>query len=1079
MKKKLSRIVGVAVSIALVASLCAFAIPVATPAEAASQSWSPQTLPTAVGNVLLSGSNVTDYAVANDGLTIYVANNGVAANAAGAVLISTNGGQSFTALTVTTAGANVMSAIAVAPDDPTVVTVVEFLTTACVVHISVNSGSTWTALPVAYAATTPSAVVGVSDITDIDVGPARSGCVFGREYVVSFADPTTATVAGADVQIIGRLATWSSVSAANVGSPTDPNTKLDYMAVKFSPSFVGDRVVALVGANTSGGVYFQLINTNTNAEVRTPVLMTPAGVAASTIDYQLAGAAANSIIAADIALPSDFDPNVVSMREAFASYGSVTPFTDNDVYRIDDSSVRALGAVNLLAIKSVAYTGVIDDGALFMGEYASNNVKYALDPWVSLPYWKSTRKGPSPDATISANAMPIVRVSPTDSNVVFAGTSSAANLESAFSVSNNKAISFDAISLIDSAAANTVVTVDDIYLTPDGGTMFMATSDTGGAQLSLWKSATPTGTISWSRVYVTNRTGPGLIRLNPDWDTTPTIYFAQRSATGAIYVSTDGGDVFNTGRTAPAAITATDIAVENSNTVYLGSGTNVYKSTNSAAIWETPINAQAAVIQTLAMAPSYPNIPVEGNLLVGGTAAVSYSTNGGTSFVPINVGLAGTGLIQVLADEDYATEGAAGENTIYCADSSGGTFNTFRFVIGTSAVWDNLVTTMAANNVSGLAMANGVFYSLNSAALGPYRTLYSTIAVGLIPWEAMGAGAIAGTLAQVPSALRVTGGSNILYAINTTGNTVLTYTDMVATDVPTLAGPADGTTVDIDPVAGRANDVQFSWSSMESGTGLVNGYEIWIAVAGTDFAAPLTLVYDAVAGTTVGTSTGGLNASNPQLIVGPTGQWVQALMANTDYEWKIRARNSVSADAIRSGWSEVRSFSVQAGGAVQQPYAGPILQGPTGGAVNVALSPGFSWSPVSGATEYEFILATDAGLTNTIADTPVTLTTPAFQVTTPLEYGTVYFWAVRSTAPTVSPQGIGSFTTMEEPAAAVYTCMQCGLQFESQEALEAHIAATHAPVTPATPAYVWAIITIGAVLVIVVIVLITRTRRVA
>ena len=1078
MKKKFSRIVGVAVSIALVASLCAFAIPVATPTEAASQQWSPQTLPTAVGNVMLTGSNVTDYAVANDGLTIYVANNGVASNAAGAVLVSTNGGQSFTALTVATAGANVMSAIAVAPDDTQVVAVVEFATTACVVHISVNGGATWTALPAAYAATTPSAVVGVSDITDIDVGPARSGCVFGREYAVSFADPTTATVAGADVQIIGRLATWASVSAANVGSPTDANTKLDYMSVKFSPNFVGDRVISLVGANTSGGVYFQLVNTNTNAEVRAPVLMTPAGVAATTIDYDQTAAAASSIIAADIALPSDFDPNVVSAREAFASYGSVTPFTDNDAYRIDDGSVRALSAVNLLAIKSVAYTGVIDDGSLFIGEYASNNVKYALDPWVSLPYWKSTKKGPSPDALISANAMPIVRVSPTDSNVIFAGTSSAANLESAFSVSNNKALSFDALSLIDSDATNTVVTVDDIYLTPDGATMFMATSDTGGAQLSLWKSATPSSTTGWSRVYVVNRTGAGLLRLNPDWDSTPAVYFAQRSATGAIYVSTDGGDIFNTGRTAPAAITATDIAVENATTVYLGSGTNVYKSTNSAAIWETPINAQAAAIRTLAMAPSYPNIPVEGNLLVGGTAAVSYSTNGGTSFVPINVGLAGTGLIQVMADEDYATEGAAGENTIYCADSTVGN-NVFRFIIGTSGLWDNLVAGVAAGNVSGLAMANGVFYALQDVALGPYRTLYSTAAVGLIPWEAMGAGAIAGTLDQAPSALRVTTGSNILYAINTTGNTVLTYTDMVATDLPALTGPADGTTIDIDPVSGRANDIQFSWGSMESGTGLVNGYELWIAVAGTDFAAPLTLVYDAVAGVTTGTSTGGLNASNPQLIVGTTGQWVQNLMANTDYEWKIRARNSVSADAIRSGWSEVRSFSVQAGGLVQQPYAGPVLQGPAGGAVNVALTPGFSWSPVSGATEYEFILATDAGLTITVADTPVTLTSPAFQATTPLEYGTVYFWGVRSTSPTVSPQGIGSFTTMEEPAPTVYTCMQCGLQFDSQEELEAHIAATHADEAPATPAYVWAIITIGAILVVAVLVLIARTRRVA
>lgn len=1083
MKNKLSRIVGVAVSVALVASLCVFAIPAATPAEAApgNQQWSAQTLPTNTSNVLLSGSDVTDIAVASDGLTIYVANGGVLSNAAGAVLKSTDGGQSFTALTVTNAGANVMSAIAVAPDDANEVAVVEFATTACVVRITKDGGTTWTALPVGYAATTPSAVAGVSDITDVDVGPARSGTALGREYVVSFADPTTATVAGADVQIIGDTLAWASVSATDVGSPTDAATKLDYMAVMFSPGFVGDRVIACVGANSTGGVYFQLVNTNNNLQTRPPVLMAPT-TGATTIDYDTpAGVAASSINAADIALPTDFDPNVVSLRSAFASFGSVTPFTDNDVYRIDDGSIRDLDAVTALAIKSVAYTGVIDDGALFIGEYATNNVKYTLDPWVSLPSWKSTRKGPSPDAVISANAMPVVRVSPTDSNVVFAGTTSAANLESAFSVSNNKAISFNAESLIDSVATNIVVTVDDFYITPDGGTIFMATDD--GTELSLWKSALSTSSTSWSRVYVDTAVGPGLVRLNPDWDTTPAVYFADcdPAGAGAIFVSTDGGDIFATGRTAPTGITAGDIAVESATTLYLSDAAtqNIYKSTNSAAIWATPVSSKAGVIRTLAMAPSYPNIPVEGHLLVGGTTDCSYSTDGGTSFTEIAGGLAGTGLLQILAHEDYATAGADGENMIYCADSTVGN-NVFRFVIGTSTDWDDLVAGVAAGNVSGLAIFDGVLYALQDVALGAYRTLSPTVAVGLMTWEAASIGA-AGTLDQAPSALRVKAGSNVLYAIDTTGaagtDIVLAYTDQLATAVTTLIAPADGALVNVDPVSGRADDIQFAWSGMGSGTGLVDDYEIQIAVADTDFAAPLSQLYGTIAAA-VGRTTG-LDASNPQLSVGTTGQWVQNLTSNTNYEWRIRARDQINGDGIRSGWSDpVGSFSILAGGEVEQPHAGPMLLGPVGGAVDVSLTPGFSWAPIARTTEYEFILATDAGLVNTLADTPVTVTSPAFQVTEALEYGTVYFWAVKATTPTVSPQAIGSFTTMAAPEAVVYTCMQCGLQFDSQAALEAHLADVHAPVAAPTPVYMWAIIAIGAILVIVVIVLITRTRRV-
>ena len=889
--------------------------------------------------------------------------------------------------------------------------------------------------------------------------------------MVSFADSTAATITGGDLQIIGRLATWATVGSG-AALPYCAGQK-DYMAVMFSPGFVGDRTIAAVGANATDGVTFQLIKDATKMEVRAPVPIIPS-TGATTIDYDApTGGVANfSIVSADIALPSDFDPTTSSGRESFACYGSQTTFTDNDVYRIDDGTIRDLDAVTALAVKSVAYTGVIDEGTLFIGEYAENNVKHTSDPWVSIPSWKSTKKAPSPTAAIGGvDPQTIVRVSPTDANVVFAGTSSNANSESAFSISNNAAVSFNAESLIDSVAANTVVTVDDIYLTPDGSEIFMATDD--GTQLSLWKSTTPTSSTSWSRVYVFTSANPSIVRLNPDWDTTPAVYYAELVASGSIFVSKDGGDIFST-QTAPAAL-PTDMVVENATTLYVASTTNVYKSVYSAWTFGTPVDGKAGVIRTLAMAPSYPAIPEEGNLLVGGTTACSYSLDGGTVFTKISGGLSGTALLQVLAHEDYADN-----NTIFCGDTTGASNQVYRFVIGESTSWESQATG-ATSAISGLAMANGVLYASQAAAAdGAMRTLYPTGTIGRQAWEEASANAAAtSTLNQAPSALRAAAGSNVLYAIDTVLGppmTVLAYSDLLATDVPSLTSPAAGAIVNIDPVSGRADDIQFAWSTMGSGTGLVDDYEINIAVAGTSFAAPLTQRYftgAAVAGTVVT----GLNTTNPQLSVGTTGQWVQNLTANTNYEWRIRARDQISGDTIRSGWSAAGSFSIQAGGVVQQPYGGPMLQSPTGGATDVSLTPGFSWSPIAKATEYEFILATDAGLTSTIAGTPATLTSPAFQVTAPLEYGTVYFWAVRSTAPTVSTQGIGSFTTMAEPAAVLYTCAQCGLVFDSEAALEAHIAEAHAPVTT-TPSYIWGIIAIGAVLVIVVIVLIVRTRRV-
>ena len=168
-----------------------------------------------------------------------------------------------------------------------------------------------------------------------------------------------------------------------------------------------------------------------------------------------------------------------------------------------------------------------------------------------------------------------------------------------------------------------------------------------------------------------------------------------------------------------------------------------------------------------------------------------------------------------------------------------------------------------------------------------------------------------------------------------------------------------------------------------------------------------------------------------------------------------------------------------AGGAVVQTQAGPILLGPQGGAMDIPLQPGFSWAPVSGATEYSFTLATDAGLTDTVPGTPAMVTSPSFQVTEDLEYSTTYFWGVQVTEPTGGDLSIGTFTTVAEPEAVTYTCPQCGLIFDTPEALEAHIAAMHAPVAPTTPGYIWAIIGIGALLIIAMLVLIVRTRRVA
>jgi hypothetical protein len=154
---------------------------------------------------------------------------------------------------------------------------------------------------------------------------------------------------------------------------------------------------------------------------------------------------------------------------------------------------------------------------------------------------------------------------------------------------------------------------------------------------------------------------------------------------------------------------------------------------------------------------------------------------------------------------------------------------------------------------------------------------------------------------------------------------------------------------------------------------------------------------------------------------------------------------------------------------VSQGYAGPQLLGPQGGAQGLdPASVGFSWAPVSGASEYQIIVATDAGLTKTVAGTPANVTIPAYNATG-LTNSTVYYWAVKATKPTASVQTVGTFTTMAKPTPPPTTTGGGGGAVNPTIIVQQPAAET--------PAYIWAVIAIGAILVIAVIILIVRTRR--
>jgi len=112
--------------------------------------------------------------------------------------------------------------------------------------------------------------------------------------------------------------------------------------------------------------------------------------------------------------------------------------------------------------------------------------------------------------------------------------------------------------------------------------------------------------------------------------------------------------------------------------------------------------------------------------------------------------------------------------------------------------------------------------------------------------------------------------------------------------------------------------------------------------------------------------------------------------------------------------------------------------------------------------------------------------TSVYQPAAELDYASTYYWRVKGlgTSTTTDWSPVTGFTTMAEPVEAappvVIQTMPAPI-IEIPPAQPAPIieipAAPPAP-APIAPAYIWAVIIIGAVLVIAVIILIVRTRRI-
>ena len=789
-------------------------------------------------------------------------------------------------------------------------------------------------------------------------------------------------------------------------------------ALAFSPDFSSDKVMAAVGVSDNLSVDFEIFDFSSQK------WNVSAGFSGYPVTI-LSDDGITGIASVAISLDPKYPGGDETTRIAFVGLtinGDTSARAASGIYRLNDNSRKELKTgVN---IHSIGFDGV----NLVAGAYDNNIVYRSADPLAATPTVGNTPAMKSPGGESKA----VVAWAGSD---VVAGTS---GNESAFAVSANSGETFNDISLIDTSLTN----VSDVAVSADGRTVYLATDD--GTDLSLWRRAS-----SWERVLSKRGTVNFIVRITPDAH--HEIYLAQKGGK-TIYYNRDRGEtkwVINTCR-----IEIQDLTIESAEVVYaLSSEGEVTRSNSAGSAWSaaepTDLDSGATIVSVSA-----------GTLLVGSEDGyVAYSTDGNSSWTKISeVIQKGAGSVQVVADRDFATN-----RRIYAASDKAGQ-NIVRGTMSAGTNWSDIFQRRVNGGVYGLAVDEGTLYALEYSPDSNQSILWRCLSPTSATHESSSWNSYATTgtadadkrvfLNATPRALKGSSGGR-LWAVNTNGpNKLYSFTDVLAE--LTLKAPANEFTNPVNKVTGIANEMVFSWSRALGAT----EYKLYIAYD-EDFTAIVTAV-------TI--------VSDQSLVivkVGPeqTGDTRVNFAAGTKYYWRVKITNP-----LYSPYSWTRSFSNES----LVAHVVELLV-PANGGTGISQKPSFSWSPLAGVTEYRFVLSDNVSLTPPVVD--VKVGSGGFAVTRELDYGKTYYWAVKPVAPAEGNwSALANFTVKKKPVEpapplVIEQVPPPVIDLPAPLPLSPpRIVFLPAPASPepTTPAYIWAITVVGAILVLAVVALIIR-----
>jgi hypothetical protein len=615
----------------------------------------------------------------------------------------------------------------------------------------------------------------------------------------------------------------------------------------------------------------------------------------------------------------------------------------------------------------------------------------------------------------------------------------------------------------------------------DYSVLYLASINTAGVPSSfdsIWRSTSSPLGRTWERILCTATTNDDIIlRINPriteEGDRSQVIVFADRTIPPA---PADVGYSSNEGQswqalTPGANVSVTDLTLTSDEVMYILNNALVRKGSKGSPgwRWQSDVDTYLTSGHTIATPLKNPEKESdEGNedwVIVGeagpplGQGRVAYADFSEVTpkFEPpvsIRIQVPAPGNIHVIADGKFEQN-----KTIYAAsDSPNGKI--YRWVIDKSTAWEELEP--PNNSFFGLVQRNDVLYGVwdvpapPNTTQGVDRTLYSRDVVPpALEWDDLTAELPATVhFTLEPSSLKISSNDyNNLWAIDnsppynwaTQVGCLWGYTDTIARVGPWTLSPASGDLIPVDPVSGRAQEVNFKWRQLS----YASVYELQIAkdsefnilvllsdnITPTDQLAPACYF-----------PSGGLVPAPASAIA----SWGNLECGHT-YYWRVRARGSITGDIVRSPWSATMHFTVETGLPARTKQLGPALLKPVDCARGVSPSSAFSWSPIPGTTKYEFILARDAALTQVVVKAKVSTT--AYEYDDKLDWNTAYFWQVQAIEPMAS----------EPSSTATFTVIAKEVPLE-----------TNATQSAATTLWVWVGIAIYVALVAAVIVLIRR-----